>query len=265
MFCFFAIAPHAPVLAPTIGKEDVAKKAAKTLAAMADLEEKLYLAKPDTLIIISPHGNPPSGTFVIELNKEYELNLKEFGDFKTKKRFLPASKLLESIRHEAIDAGLPLGLDTYAKLNYGASIPLLFLTAHLPKIKIIPVNSSDLDLRVHFELGKIIREAAAKTGAGRTAVIASADLSHKLSNDSPAGFSPRGKEFDAALLNLIETKNTTAILNMDKELVKEAGSCGLASIVTLLGVMDKINYEPQTYSYEAPFGVGYLVEHFKLS
>ena len=265
MFCFFAISPHAPVLAPTIGKEDVAKKAAKTLAAMADLEEKLYLAKPETLIILSPHGNPPSGTFVIELDKEYNLNLKEFGDFKTKKKFSAESKLVEAIRHAAIDAGLPVSLDTYEKLNYGVSIPLLLLSLHLPKIKIVPINTSDLDLKTHFEFGKIIRETIAEAGPKRVAVIASADLSHKLSNDSPAGFSPRGKEFDDALLNFIETKNTTGILNLDKELVAAAETCGLASIVTLLGVMDKINYEPQTYSYEAPFGVGYLVEHFKLS
>lgn len=264
MFCFFAITPHAPVLAPTVGK-DAAKKAAKTLSALDDLEEKLYLTKPDTIIIISPHGNPPSGTFVIELDKEYNLTLKEFGDFKTKKKFLANSELIESIRHKAIDDGLPVSLDTYEKLNYGAAIPLLVLTAHLPKIKIVAINTSDLDLKTHFEFGKIIREAIAKSGAERIAVIASADLSHKLSNNSPAGFSPRGKEFDETLMNFIETKNTTGILNLDKGLIQEAESCGLASIVTLLGVMDKINCEPQTFSYEAPFGVGYLVEHFKLS
>lgn len=265
MFCFFAITPHAPVLAPTVGKEEAVKYAAKTIDAMKDLEEKLYLTKPDTIIILSPHGNPPPGTFVIELDKEYHLTLKEFGDFKTKKKFLANSKLIESIRHGAIDDGLPVSLDTYEKLNYGASIPLLALTEHLPKARLVPINTSDLDLRTHFEFGKIIREACYKSGAERIAVIASADLSHKLSDASPAGFSPRAKEFDETLINFIETKNTIGILNLDKELIKEAEACGLTSIVTLLGVMDKINCEPQTFSYEAPFGVGYLVEHFKLS
>ena len=265
MFCFFAISPHAPVLAPTVGKEEAAKKAIKTIDAMKDLEEKLYLTRPDTIVVLSPHGNPPPGTFVIELDKEYNLNLKEFGDFKTKKKFLAASNLIESIRHGAIDAGLPVSLDTYEKLNYGASIPLLLLTAHLPKIKIVPINTSDLDLKTHFEFGKIIREAIAKSGSERVAIIASADLSDKLRDDSPGGFSSRGKEFDETLLRYIETKNITGILGLDSELIKDGGGCGLKSIATLLGAMDKINYEPQTFSYEAPFGVGLLVEHFKLS
>ncbi|MEK7211534.1 MAG: class III extradiol dioxygenase subunit B-like domain-containing protein [Patescibacteria group bacterium] len=264
MFCFFAIAPHAPVLAPTIGKDEAAKKAAKTLEAIQDLEEKLYLSKPETIIIISPHGNPPPGTFVVEMNKEYNLNLKEFGDFKTKKKFLPNSRLLESVRHRAIDEGIPVGLETYEKLNYGAAIPLLLLTANLPKVKIIPINTADLDLKTHFEFGKMIREAIAKSGSERVAVIASADLSDKLRDDSPGGFSPRGKEFDETVLRYIETKNVTGILGMDADIIKDGGGCGLKSIVTLLGAMDKINCEPQTFSYEAPFGIGLLVEHFKL-
>jgi AmmeMemoRadiSam system protein B len=265
MFCFFAISPHAPVLAPTIGKEEGAKKAAKTLEALGDLEKKLYFAKPETIVIISPHGNPPSGTFIIELDEEYKLDLKEFGDFKTKNKFLPNSRLLENIRHFAIDNNIPLGLDTREKLNYGVSIPLLFLTAHLPKIKIIPIDSSDLDLKTHFEFGKTIREAIDGLGAERVAVIASADLSDKLRDDSPGGFSPKGKEFDETLLKFIESKNASAILNMNSELIKKGGGCGLSSIAILLGILDKISYEPQTFSYEAPFGVGLLVEHFKLA
>ena len=52
---FAAITPHAPVLIPEIGKENL-KKLTKTEAALKKLEQELYAAKPESLVVISPHG-----------------------------------------------------------------------------------------------------------------------------------------------------------------------------------------------------------------
>ena len=99
----------------------------------------------------------------------------------------------------------------------------------------------------------------------KIAVIASGDLSHCVTKDAPAGYSPRGKEFDEKLVELITNKNITGILKIDQGLIEEAGECGLRSIMILLGLLERINYTPEILSYEAPFGVGYLVANFKLN
>jgi len=46
----------------------------------------------------------------------------------------------------------------------------------------------------------------------------------------------------------------------------EAGECGLRSFSFLLGILEeaKIDWKAEILSYEAPFGVGYLVANFKL-
>jgi len=90
-------------------------------------------------------------------------------------------------------------------------------------------------------------------------VIASGDLSHRLSPSAPAGYSPKGEIFDNLLKELLSSKDTSGILNLDKELVEEAGECGLRSIMILLGILEKQNYKFKLLSYEAPFGVGYMV------
>ncbi|MFH1207865.1 MAG: hypothetical protein V1668_04725 [Patescibacteria group bacterium] len=46
--------------------------------------------------------------------------------------------------------------------------------------------------------------------------------------------------------------------------MEEAGECGLRSIIMLLGMLNTVSYEPELYSYEGPFGVGYMVTNFKL-
>ena len=60
----------------------------------------------------------------------------------------------------------------------------------------------------------------------RVAVIASGDLSHALSTDAPAGFNPAGAEFNAKIQELLSSRNTTGLLNLDPTLVQNASECG---------------------------------------
>ena len=56
----------------------------------------------------------------------------------------------------------------------------------------------------------------------KIAVVASGDLSHALSSDSPAGYSPEGKKFDKNLIKLIQKKDIKNILKFDKKLIHRA-------------------------------------------
>ena len=44
----------------------------------------------------------------------------------------------------------------------------------------------------------------------------------------------------------------------------EAGECGLRSIVIMLGIVSTLDWKVKILSYEAPFGVGYLVAEVKI-
>lgn len=258
---FCAISPHPPVLIPAVGKENL-KQLKKTAKAFALLEEELYGSQPETIIIISPHGPLQSEAFTMDLNSEFTADFSDFGDFDTSLTFKGDLGLAYLIR-EKLETKAPLQLTSENKLDHGTAVPLYFLTRHLPEIKIIPLYYSGLDREQHFYFGQLLNKEIARSKT-RVAVIASGDLSHRLTLDAPAGYSPKGKKFDQKLIKLLEGKETEEILKIDHALTAEAGECGLKSIIILLGILSGVNCQPQLLSYEAPFGVGYLIMNFKL-
>ena len=54
------------------------------------------------------------------------------------------------------------------------------------------------------------------------------------------------------------------MVNLDPKLIKDAGECGLKSIVTLMGILDEQEYKPEILAYQNDFGIGYLSMNFKL-
>lgn len=260
---FSAITPHPPVLIPEIGKDNL-KKIAKTEEAMKKLEQDFYAAKPESLLIISPHGKILDDAFNINLSTDYSANFKEFGDFGLELKFKSDYMSIQEIR--AADEGhkeVPLVLTSETELDHGFSVPLYYLTQHLKNIPIIPITYSALDYKQHFALGQFLHRQLSKINK-RFAIIASGDLSHRLTKDAPGGYSEQGEVFDRQLIELLKKKDSQGIMNMDPKLIKAAGECGLRSIIIMLGIIDSLNTETEVLSYEGPFGVGYTVCNFKL-
>jgi len=262
MLVFAAITPHPPLLIPNIGKGEI-KKIEKTRKAFEKLEQDLYLSKPDIIFIISPHGSYFSDAFTINAHTHFISNFKEFGDLETKCEWTGDPWMASKIDYEHNKANIPLRLIGEEEIDHGSAVPLFFLTKHLPNIKILPIGYSELSNKKHLDFGYMLKDIIMDTDK-RIAVIASGDLSHGLSEDSPAGFSPTGKEFDNKLIELLQTRNTAGIINMDEKFIEDAAQCGYRSILILLGVMKNMDYQFKNYSYEAPFGVGYLVGNFVL-
>lgn len=260
MLVFSAICPHPPILIPTIGKDNL-EKIKNTAEAMKNLEEELYASKPDIIIIISPHGEIIPDAFCMNLNSKYTAGFEEFGDFKTKMEFNSAPLLAMKIK-ERVEGTLPLVLTSSDNLDHGCAVPLFYLTKHLKGIEILPICYSFLDYQKHFEFGQLLKKEIAKSEK-RIAVIASGDMSHALTEDAPARYSPKGAEFDKKFIQLLQRKDVRGIMKMDAKLIDKAAECGLRSFMILFGILDEYKYESEVFSYEGPFGVGYLVANFR--
>jgi AmmeMemoRadiSam system protein B len=198
----------------------------------------------------------------MNLNPKFEINFEEFGDFTSKLNLEGDVGNAYKIR-EHLETRAPLQLISQEKLDHGCGVPLYLLTKNIPKLKIIPLYYSNLTLEAHFNFGKLMQREI-QVNKDRIAVVASGDLSHRLSKNAPAGYSPKGSKFDNKLIELLQNKKTQSILGMNEKLINEAGECGLRSIIILLGIMNGIEYKPEKLSYEGPFGVGYLSMNFKL-
>lgn len=261
MIIFAAIVPHLPLIMPSVGKENT-KKLKKTEAAFTALEEALYVKAPETLIIISPHGASLKETMTINLMANYRATLSEFGDFMTghefRSDFMLIDKLQRSVRTKNI-----LQMSSSEVLDYGTTVPLLKLATHLSGVGIVPVATSGATYKTHYEFGKDIHDELMISNK-RIAVIASADLSHTLSPEAPAGYSKIGAELDTLLLGHLETNNTVGLLGLPYKTAAASHECGMRPIAMLLGILEGIPYAYKQLSYEAPFGVGHLVAHLAI-
>lgn len=259
---FAAFTPHPPLSIPAIG-HDATQKLKKTTTALAQLEQDLYAAKPDTIVIISPHGPILTDSFVINLCNSYTTDLSEFGDLGTKLEFKPNIRFVEDFRSH-LNGELPVTVTSEPQLDYGAAVPLYHLTRHLPPFTIIPFSYSLLDYPTHVLFGQTLKEQISNTNQ-RVAVIASGDLSHRLTKDSPAGFDPAGAELDAKITDAVRRRSVQDLLHLDRDLIEHGAECGLRSLFILQGILSEVNYTPHILSYEGPFGVGYLTVHCALT
>ncbi len=263
MLVFSAIVPHPPILIPRIGKDNL-EKLQKTVHAFDILEKELNEAKPDTIIVISPHGDINFDAFTVNINEKYIATYEDFGDFSTKKEYRSDLGFVNTLKG-GCESSLPLQLISNQKLDHGASIPLFYLTRQNSDRRILPITFSYLNFQKHLDFGVLLKEAVFNSEK-RYAIIASGDLSHKLTMKAPAGFSPRAKEFDKKLIQLLKKGGhecVSGILNLEPKFIEEAGECGLRSILILLGVIKNMSYDFEVLSYESPFGVGYLVGQIK--
>lgn len=257
---FAALTPHPPILVPNIGKAELAT-IEKTKAALEKLEEDIYIARPQVIIIISPHGSLFANSFSANAHIEFSSAFEEFGDLITKKIWVGAPELAARLSTLGKKNDIPIQLASQSQIDHGASIPLMYLTPHLPEVKILPLGDSGLGTDIHIRYGEIIKDMVMRSNQ-RIAVIASGDLSHCLTSDAPSPYHEAGPRFDKQINELLNVRNTAGIIGLDEALVKQAAQCGYRPLVILLGILKNINYTFKQYSYEAPFGVGYLTGNF---
>lgn len=262
MIKFACFVPHSPLLIPEIGKDNL-DKLSETNKAYEYLEQELYASQPDVIMLISSHANKRGGSFfTINQNPNFKVNFKDFGDLVTNLEYENEIGVGYQIK-ELCENDCEVMMTADEFLDYGSGIPLYKLTQHLKNVRIVSIGYGDLSNKAHIKFGEIIRKQIDHSGK-RVAIIASGDLSHKLHEDSPAGYSSRGQEFDQIIIKNLADKKIEEIINLDDSLVAEAGECGFRSLLILLGIIKNIDFEPKHLSYQAPFGIGYLAEHFQI-
>jgi aromatic ring-opening dioxygenase LigB subunit len=258
MIRFAAITPHPPIIIPAIGRSNL-NLCRKTVNAMKSIGGKFRAVKADTILLISPHGPVQYDKFIINYSPALRGDMSQFGD-QRKFIFENDRELIDEIVGEARLNHLPVGLVRELDLDHGALVPLYYLinekdAGYNPKI--IHMSFSMLPLDFHFRIGEVLGKIL-QNSPKIISFIASGDLSHRVTADAPAGYSPQGRIFDKKLVELIRRKDIKGVLNLDKDLIEDAGECGLRSIVMMLGAISNMRWDIKEVSYEAPFGVGYM-------
>ncbi len=270
MITYTALTPHPPLIVPSIGGSRISE-VASTVQAMKALARELAATSPETLVVLTPHGNVFSDCITCLSEAVLYGDFKDFGSPDEGKSYNNDRELLGEIATRSVGEGINfINVDMECAANnrlrgtldHGVLVPMHYVESALDyEIRLLPISTGFLSNLELYTLGKIIQESAAALGR-RVAVIASGDMSHRLKAEGPYDYHPDGQAFDLRVKVLLETGDAPGILDLPAKLRDNAGECGYRSIVIMLGALDGLKFDSQVFSYEGPFGVGYLVAGF---
>jgi len=254
---FAGIAPHPPIMVPEVGREAVVD-VGSSIAAMAELTQRVIRSGAETLILISPHAPLETSAFVAYDGPQLHA---DFANFRAPTATVHAQlddELLNEITRSAAEQNLTTIRIRRQDLDHGTSVPLYFLQRNGWHGSVVALGYSFLSNEDHLRFGNCIRAAVDKS-ARKVAFIASGDLSHRLKPEAPAGYDPQAHLFDEEVVDAIQSCATSRIVEIVQELRRMAGECGYRSMLVAIGVAQGLELSCEVISYEAPFGVGYLV------
>jgi AmmeMemoRadiSam system protein A/AmmeMemoRadiSam system protein B len=256
------IAPHPPIMVPEVGREAIAE-VRSSIDAMAALTERVIESGAETVILISPHAPLEPDAFVAYAGPQLHA---DFASFRAPTATVHAEldeELLKEITRAAAETAFEV-VRIRGDLDHGTAVPLYFLQRHGWHGRVVALGYSFLSNEDHLRFGNCIRAAVDEVGRP-VAFIASGDLSHRLKPGAPAGYDPHAHLFDEEVVDAIRSNSTRRIVNIDQELRRMAGECGYRSMLVAIGVAQGLEPRCEVISYEAPFGVGYLVAQLLMS
>lgn len=259
---FAAITPHPPIIVPGVGSKSDQDKCRQTIESMGKLSHSFANEKIETIVIVSPHSPLAPTAFAINTAPILESSLADFGAPDPHQSLRTDQALVNKII-SAAKPDLSVAPITSPALDHGVNVPLHFLLSQNNDAKIVSLSYCGLSLNKHFQFGKFLK-GIIEAEPQRVAFIASGDLSHRLTPDAPAGFAEQGKIFDEKVVDIVKEGNLDKFIEVETDLAQEAGECGLRSFAILAGTLADLDIETEVFSYEGPFGVGYLVAEIKI-
>lgn len=265
-FVFSCIMPHGGEIVPELSGSKP-ERMAKTRGNAIKLGEWMAEARPDAIIVLSPHGTRVDGQFSItdcERMAGYEEeNGARFEMERKVDRILATEVVVESKK-----AGLPaapIGFGTSEgplsclPLDWGAIVPLRFM----PEVPIVVITPSrKISLADHFRMGQVLNQVA-KASNRRIGLIASCDWSHTHDESGPYGFHPEAKDMDEEIVRLIRENDLEKLAELDPVRVENAKPDGIWQSLILAGAVPKEDREVSFLSYEVPTYFGLICAALK--
>jgi AmmeMemoRadiSam system protein A len=254
---YVGVAPHPPIMVPEVGR-DAVREVAGSIEAMREMTGRVVASGAHTVVILSPHAPLEPRAFVAYRDEELRGSFAPFRAPEAKVSAPLDPGLLDAIGREADSEGFEIApLEGYG-LDHGTAVPLYFLLRNGWRGSLVALGYSFLPDEDHLRFGRVLRRAADSV-ARPVAFVASGDLSHRLTLEAPAGYSPDAHLFDEQVTAYIRDRAPARIAEIDPQLRRLAGECGYRSMLVAIGASRDLRADCELLHYEAPFGVGYMV------
>ena len=263
---FASIAPHGSIAIAEWCTPEQRPLAGATRNAFAELARRFAATKPDVTVLLTPHHVHLEGHMAVVTSGAMH-GVLEGGASRVELKATVDRDLANATKRALADASVPaIGVSYGANdpagsvmpMDWATQIPIHFLGRDLPIVVITPTR--DLSWRMHVDAGRAIASAAAASGK-RVALIASCDHGHAHDAKGPYGFSPRSKEFDDRVVDLVKRNALGELLRFDAAFVAEAKADSFWQMLMLHGAIGD-RWRAEFLSYEVPTYFGMLCASF---
>ena len=255
-----ALMPHPPILVPEVGGGRE-KEAAESQRGCEKLLSSVSAQKPDVLLLLSPHQPYAPGGLFLNTAAAYKGSFALFGAPNVRFNLVSSEREQAELSNFLSESGVRVFEAAQPDLteDQGSMVPLYFLRRAWDTLPSVVIASPiGLTLEQAFRMGQSLGKFQSHL---RWALIASGDLSHRLTPDAPAGYAPEdGPAFDAAIDDALSSCSPRPLLDLGSNRIERAGECGLRSVMAMLGLADSFGARAgdiDIFSHEGPFGVGY--------
>ena len=283
---FAAIVPHGFPIIPDLSED--AEGGMATREAMLEFGRRIQAAKPDVVVIATPHGMRAEGMVALAAvsrgagkleweGKSFEMNIPVDLDF------------TDEIAAQAKKRGVPHALVGYAgnrrdqsaaPLDWGIITPSYFIghtrnleglgsvLAKAPDEDIAPpiviVNPSrQLPYEANVEFGRAIADAA-KASDKRVAFIASCDWGHCHIPEGPYGYNAESARVDALVVDAVKRNDIKSLMSLTEKETSDAAIDGLWQTLMLDGFIEGTGASSDFLVYEAPRYYGMIVATYEV-
>lgn len=263
---YACIAPHGGEMIPRLAGNKL-RMFASPRRGMRVLAAQLEKAKPETIVVASPHN--------LRLHKHIGVVLSENCSGKVAEGRKGVSlrakcdlELGRRVLREAEEMNLPVVGANYGALegpasdlpmDWGTLIPLWFLLGRKKAARriLIVAPSRGVPLNMNFEFGRVVGRAAEEEKT-RVAFVASSDQAHAHKKDGPYGFSREAAKYDGKVVEAVKADRLASVMEMDPDLVEAAKPDSLWQMTMLAGVLDVVPMKGTLVSYDVPTYFGML-------
>ena len=268
---FGCIAPHGGIAIAEACGPDERDLAAVTRRGMEELGRRFDRAKPEVAIVLTPHNIHVEGAMAVVAAGNTAGMLEGHPDVRL--RLAVDRSLALAIRDAIAAEGIPVVGVSYGAndvaaasfpMDWAVLVPLWFMggRADPPVQTVVVAPARDLSYERHVAAGRAIAKAA-NASAKRVALIASCDHGHAHDADGPYGYTPKSKEFDDEVVDLIKRDDLSGLMRMDPKLPVDAKADSYWQMLMLHGALDGQNWTGEFLSYEAPTYFGMLCASYQ--
>ena len=279
---YACIAPHGGEIIPELAKNrETSDFFSKTRAGMLKLAAQMKTAKPDTIVIASPHSlrlwkkigivfsENSTGYLLSDSKSEARISISVKCDTKFA-RELYSRALNKRLPVVGVNYGTFEGPASDLPMDWGTFIPLWFFMEakkhhgkQITEPKVVIVSPSrEIPLNQNVAFGREIARLSLTEKNRRIAFVASADQAHSHKKGGPYGFHPAAEKFDALAVDGIRRGDIRPLLELDPCFIENAKPDSIWQLAMLQGVLSEAQMRPMLFSYEVPTYFGMICAGF---